>query len=96
MINSNFAELPDSNLPLMVKYRECTKNWSPGEMGCLLLRGIMFAEPFVEGVKGRQKPDHREPAQSHETLKDWKGLVPDHLYANERQGGTRILRESSP
>ena len=52
MINSFFSELPDSNHPLMVKYREWHKKLAPQERwGIFYYAGIGFAEPFVEGVR---------------------------------------------
>ena len=52
MINSFFGELPDSNAPLMVKYREWHKKLAPQERwGVFYYAGIIFAEPFFEGLR---------------------------------------------
>jgi branched-chain amino acid transport system substrate-binding protein len=94
MINSNFAELPDSNHPLMVKYREWHKKLEPQERwGVFYYAGIMFAEPFVEGVRRAGKNLTTENLiKAMETLKDWKGIGPPITYtANERQGGKHVF-----
>jgi len=95
MINSNFAELPDSNHPLMVKYREWHKKLAPQERwGVFYYAGIAFAEPFIEGVRraGRNlTPDTWVKAM--ETLKDFQGLGPPITYTNpmDRQGGKHVF-----
>jgi len=48
MIHSNFGEVPDSNHPLMGKYRSWWKKYEPKERwGTFYYAGIIFAEPFV-------------------------------------------------
>jgi len=94
MINSFFSELPDSNHPLMVKYREWHKKLAPQERwGIFYYAGIGFAEPFVEGVRraGRNlTPDSWVKAM--ETLKDWQGIgVPVTYGPMERQGGKHVF-----
>jgi ABC-type branched-subunit amino acid transport system substrate-binding protein len=95
MINSNFVELPDSNNPLMVKYREWHKKLEPQERwGVFYYAGIMFAEPFVEGVKRAGKNLTTENlVKAMETLKDWKGTIggPITYSATERQGGKSVF-----
>ncbi len=93
MINSNFAELPDSNNPLMVKYREWHKKLEPQERwGVFYYAGIMFAEPFVEGVRRAGKNLTTENlVKAMETLKDWKGIGGPITYsATERQGAKHV------
>src|SRR4030067_2409928 len=52
MINSFFGELPASNHALMVKYREWHNKFAPQERwGMFYYAGILFAEPFFEGVR---------------------------------------------
>jgi branched-chain amino acid transport system substrate-binding protein len=94
MINSFWVELPDSNHPLMVKYREWHKKLAPQERwGTFYYGGIVFAEPFVEGVRraGRNlTPDTWVSAM--ETLKNWQGIGPPITYsATERQGGKHLF-----
>lgn len=94
MINSFAFELPDSNHPLMVKYREWHKKLEPQERwGVFYYIGIAFAEPFVEGVRraGRNlTPDTWVKAM--ETLKDFKGIgLPVTFGPEERQGGKHVF-----
>jgi ABC-type branched-subunit amino acid transport system substrate-binding protein len=95
MINSYFGELPDSNHPLMVKYREWHKKLTPQERwGTFYYGGILFAEPFIEGLKkaGRNlTPDTFVNAM--ETIKDFQGIGPAVTYAGrkDRQGGNHVF-----
>jgi ABC-type branched-subunit amino acid transport system substrate-binding protein len=95
MINASFGELPDSNHPLMVKYREWHKKLAPQERwGVFYYAGIIFAEPFFEGVRRAGKnltPDTWVSAM--ETLKNWQGIGPPITYAGQqdRQGGKHVF-----
>jgi branched-chain amino acid transport system substrate-binding protein len=95
MINSFWGELPDSNAPLMVKYREAHKRLAPKERwGIFYYAGIIFAEPFVEGVRRAGKNLTPETwVKAMETLKDWKGIGPPITYTNpmDRQGGKHVF-----
>jgi ABC-type branched-subunit amino acid transport system substrate-binding protein len=95
MINSFWAELPDSNHPLMVKYREAHKRLTPQERwGIFYYGGIIFAEPFFEGVRRAGKNLTPETwVKAMETLKDWKGIGPPITYTNpnDRQGGKHVF-----
>ena len=95
MINSFFGELPDSNLPLMVKYREGHKKLAPQERwGVFYYAGIIFAEPFFEGVRRAGRNLTTESwIKAEETLKDWKGIGPPITYTNpnDRQGGKHVF-----
>jgi ABC-type branched-subunit amino acid transport system substrate-binding protein len=95
MINSFALELPDSNLPLMVKYREWHKKLAPQERwGTFYYAGIAFAEPFVEGVRraGRDLTADNW-VKAMETLKDWKGISSPITFTNpmDRQGGKHVF-----
>ncbi|MEW6374183.1 MAG: ABC transporter substrate-binding protein [Thermodesulfobacteriota bacterium] len=95
MINSFVLEMPDSNLPLMVKYREWHKKLTPQERwGVFYYAGIAFAEPFVEGVRRAGKNLTADNwVKAMETLKDWKGIGPPLTYTNpmDRQGGKHVF-----
>jgi ABC-type branched-subunit amino acid transport system substrate-binding protein len=95
MINSFFAELPDSNLPLMVKYREWHKKLTPQERwGVFYYAGIAFAEPFVEGVRRAGRNLTTETwVKAMETIKDFQGIGPPITYAGQqdRQGGKHVF-----
>jgi ABC-type branched-subunit amino acid transport system substrate-binding protein len=95
MITSFFGELPDSNHPLMVKYRDWHKKLTPQERwGVFYYAGIIFAEPFIEGLKraGRDlTPDTFVKAM--ETMKDFQGIGPPVTFAGkkDRQGGNHVF-----
>jgi len=98
MINSNFAELPDSNHPLMVKYREWHKKLAPQERwGVFYYAGIAFAEPFFEGVRRAGKNLTPETwISAMETLKNWQGIGVPLSYSKpnhpmDRQGGKHVF-----
>jgi ABC-type branched-subunit amino acid transport system substrate-binding protein len=75
MIHSFFGELPDSNHPLMVKYRAWHKKYEPDERwGVFYWAGMAFAEPFAEGLKRAGKNVTPETfIKATETLRDWRG-----------------------
>jgi ABC-type branched-subunit amino acid transport system substrate-binding protein len=95
MITSFFGELPDSNHPLMVKYREGHKRLAPQERwGVFYYAGIIFSEPFFEGIRraGRNlTPDTFVKAM--ETMKDFQGIGPPVTFAGkkDRQGGNHVF-----
>jgi branched-chain amino acid transport system substrate-binding protein len=94
MINSFFGELPDSNHPLMVKYREWHKKLAPQERwGMFYYAGIIFAEPFVEGLRRAGRNLTTESwIKAEESLKDFQGIGPPITYsATERQGGKHVF-----
>jgi branched-chain amino acid transport system substrate-binding protein len=94
MIHSNFGELPDSNHPLMVKYREWHQKLAPQERwGVFYYAGILFAEPFVEGLRRAGRNLTAESwIKAEESLKDFQGIGPPITYsATERQGGKHVF-----
>ena len=94
MINSNFAELPDSNHPLMLKYREWHKKFEPQERwGVFYYAGILFAEPFVEGLKRTGKNLTTENlVNALETIKNFQGIGgPISFGPGERQGAKHVF-----
>jgi hypothetical protein len=98
MINSFFGELPDSNHPLMVKYRSAHKRLAPQERwGVFYYAGIIFSEPFFEGVRRAGKNLTPETwVSAMETLKNWQGIGPPVTYGKpnhpmDRQGGKHVF-----
>jgi len=94
MIHSNFVELPDSNLPLMVKYREWHKKLAPQERwGIFYLAGLVFAEPFFEGVKRAGRNLNNDTLmKALEGLKDFRGIGGPISYSpTERQGAKHVF-----
>jgi len=52
VITGAFALPPDSDMPLLKKYREAAKKYAPEERwGTFYMAGILFAEPLVEAIK---------------------------------------------
>lgn len=91
VIFGNFAELPDSQSPLMVKYRAAFDKFADKKTdhwGVFFYAGFGFAEPMVEGLKRAGKdltPDSFVKAM--ETLKDFQGIMGKVTFApNQRQG----------
>ena len=94
MIHSNFGETPDSNHPLMVKYRAWHQKYEPKERwSTFYLAGILFGEPFVEGLRRVGKnltPDNY--AKAMETMKDWQGIgCPITFTPTDHQGGKHVF-----
>jgi ABC-type branched-subunit amino acid transport system substrate-binding protein len=94
MINSFLLEMPDSNHPLMVKYREWHKKLTPQERwGVFYYAGIFIAEPFVEGVRRAGRNLNNETLiKALEGLKDFKGIgAPINFSPTERQGVKHVF-----
>ena len=94
MIHSNFAEVPESTHPLMVKYRAWHQKYEPKERwSTFYYAGMAFAEPFVEGLRrtGRNlNPDAFVTAM--ESLKDWRETGPPITFTpTDHQGGKHVF-----
>jgi len=93
MIHSNFVEPPDSDAPLMKKYREWHKKLAPQERwGVFYLAGIVFAEPFFEGVRQAGRNLNNDTLmKALESLKDFRGIGGPISYSpTERQGAKHV------
>lgn len=78
VITGAFALPPDSDDPLMTKYREAAKKYSPEERwGTFYLAGILFAEPLIEALK-KVGPKLSTEACLRElnSLKNFQGIGP--------------------
>jgi len=97
VITSAFIPTPDSNDPLMLKYRNAAKRLAPQERwGVLFIAGISFAEPLVAAMKLAGK-DLSTDAVINELnkFKNWKGIgAPITWNKNQRQGtdAVQIMR----
>ncbi len=93
MIFANFGEMPDSDTPLMKKYREAQKKYMPDERwGIFFLAGFIFAEPAVEALKKCGKdltPENFVAAM--ESLKDFKGVGPKLTFGPGIRQGSRSV-----
>ncbi len=94
VIFCSFAELPDSEHPLVRKYHDAYEKFgleaNPQEdWGTFFIAGFFFAEPLVEGLKrvGRDL-DREKLVQALETLDRWRGGIGGEITfgPDERQG----------
>jgi branched-chain amino acid transport system substrate-binding protein len=86
-----FAELPDSDHPLMKKYREAHKKFAPGDRwGVFFYAGFGFLEPMVEGLKrcGRDLTTENL-VKAMESLKDFQGTADKITFGPDKRQGTR-------
>ena len=98
VITGAFAEPPDANLPLMVKYREAAKRMAPDERwGLFYMAGILFAEPFVDALK-RVGPKLSTEAclKALNETKDFKGVGPKINWSRtQHQGSDSVMIQKS-
>jgi ABC-type branched-subunit amino acid transport system substrate-binding protein len=88
-----FGELPQSQHPLMKKYREAKEKYAPNERwGIFFYAGILFAEPMVEGLKrcGRDLTVENF-VKAMESIKDFQGIGPKISYGPDKRQGTRSM-----
>jgi ABC-type branched-subunit amino acid transport system substrate-binding protein len=90
VITGAFGLPPDSDNPLMVKYREAAKKYAPEERwGTFYLAGILYAEPLVEALK-RVGPDLSTEAclDALNSIKDFQGIGPEITFSPDVHQGT--------
>ncbi|MEJ5375836.1 MAG: ABC transporter substrate-binding protein [bacterium] len=94
VIVASFGELPDSDHPLMVKYRQAWQKYAPKERwGTFYYAGIIWAEPLVEGLKRAGRNLTTEGLISAlETLKEWKGIGPPLTYTSTDHLGAKSIK----
>jgi len=94
VITGAFSEPPDSNHPLMVKYREAAKRMTPAERwGLFYMAGIMFAEPLVDALK-RVGPNLSTEAclKALNETTDFQGVGPKITWtASQHQGPDSVM-----
>jgi branched-chain amino acid transport system substrate-binding protein len=91
---STFGEVPDSQHPLMVKYRAGWKKYAPKERwGTFYAAGIVWAEPMVEGFQRAGKNLTVDSfVKAMETFKDWQGIGPPLTFtADDHQGAKSVM-----
>ncbi len=94
MIHSNFVETPDSNHPLMVKYRAWHQKYEPKERwGTFYSAGILFGEPLVEGLQRAGKNLTVDTfVQAMEGIKGFQGIGPPITFTpTDHQGGKHVF-----
>jgi branched-chain amino acid transport system substrate-binding protein len=94
VIFTSFGELPDSDHPLMKKYKEAQEGFSPKERwGIFFYAGFLFVEPMVEGLKrcGRELTVDNF-VKAMESIKDFQGIGPKVSFGpNKRQGSRSVF-----
>ena len=89
VIFTSFGELPDSDHPLMKKYKEAHEKFAPKDRwGIFFYAGILFVEPMVEALKrcGRDLTAENF-VKAMESIKDFQGIGPKMNFGpNKRQG----------
>lgn len=88
-----FGELPDSQHPLMKKYKEAHGKFAPNDRwGIFFYAGIIFVEPMVEGLKRAGRDLNPESfVKAMESLKDFQGIGPKITYGPDIRQGTRSM-----
>jgi len=89
VIFTSFGELPDSDHPLMKKYKEAKDKFAPKDRwGIFFYAGILFVEPMVEALKRCGRDLTAEGfVNAMESIKDFQGIGPKMNFApNKRQG----------
>ena len=85
----SFGELPDSQHPLMKKYKEAKEKYAAKDRwGIFFYAGILFVEPMVEALKicGRDLTADSF-VEAMESIKDFQGIGPKISFGpNKRQG----------
>ena len=77
VITAAFVPPPDSDEPLVVKYREAAKRLAPEERcGTFYIAGMLFSEPLVETLKnvGRNLSTEACIKDLNNSFRNWKGL----------------------
>ena len=97
VITGNFGETPDSQLPLMLKYKKAFDRYAAkGERwGIFFYAGIGFVEPMVEGLRRAGRNLTRETfVNAMESIRDFKGVFgrisyssydPEDIYSRQGQ-----------
>ncbi len=93
VITGAFVLPPESNHPLMVKYRNAIKKFTPEERpGLFYIAGSMFTEPLVDALKRAGKNLSTEAAlKALNSTKNFQGIGPKVTWtANQHQGTDSI------
>ncbi|HRY37828.1 MAG TPA: ABC transporter substrate-binding protein [Smithellaceae bacterium] len=94
VITGAFAEAPDSNTPLLKKYREAAKKYAPEERwGTFYMAGILFAEPLIEALKKTgPKLSTEAVLKQLNSMKNFQGIGPPVTWTpSVHQGSDAIM-----
>ncbi len=94
VITGAFMVPPDSNHPLMVKYRNAAKKYAPEERaGVFFYAGIMFTEPLVDALKRVGKNLSTEAAlNALNSTKNFQGIGPKITWTAAQHQGTDSIQ----
>jgi ABC-type branched-subunit amino acid transport system substrate-binding protein len=93
VIFTTFAEAPDSDHPLMKKYRAAQEKFAPKDRwGVFFYAGIYFVEPMVEAMKrcGRDLTADNF-VKAMESIKDFQGIGPKISFGPDQRQGSRSV-----
>jgi branched-chain amino acid transport system substrate-binding protein len=78
VITGAFALPPDTDTPLMKKYRDATKKYAPEERwGTFFMAGILYAEPLIAAIKKAGPKLSTEAVLKHlNSTKNFQGIGP--------------------
>jgi len=88
-----FGELPDSQSPLMLKYKKAQEKFAPKDRwGIFFYAGFIFVEPMVEGLKrcGRDLTVDNF-VKAMDSIKDYQGIGPKISYGPKQRQGARTV-----
>ncbi len=93
VIFASFGEGPNSQHPLMKKYRAAHDRFAPKDRwGVFFYAGFIFVEPMVEGLRrcGRDLTADNF-VKAMESIKDFQGIGPKITYGPNRRQGARSM-----
>jgi len=90
VITGAFTQPPDSDHPLIVKYRNATKKFAPEERpGLFFLAGMMFTEPLIDALKRTGKNLTTEGClKALNSTKSFQGSGPKITWTSKQHQGT--------
>ncbi len=93
VIYTSFAQTPDSQHPLMQKYRAAHDKFAPEDRwGVFFYAGFYFVEPMVEALKRAGRDLTVEGfVEAMESLKDFQGIGPKITFGPDQRQGTRSV-----
>ncbi|HEJ84160.1 MAG TPA: ABC transporter substrate-binding protein [Desulfobacteraceae bacterium] len=93
VIFTSFGELPDSQNPLMKKYKEAHDRFTPKDRwGIFFYAGFLFVEPMVEALKRCGRDLNAENfVKAMESIKDFQGIGPRISFGPDQRQGTRSV-----
>jgi ABC-type branched-subunit amino acid transport system substrate-binding protein len=93
VIFTTFAEAPDSDHPLMKKYRAAQEKFAPKDRwGVFFYAGIYFVEPMVEAMKRCGRDLNADNfVKAMESIKDFQGIGPKISFGPDQRQGSRSV-----